>query len=216
MPAVTASVRFALAQQAIAAYLSRAEDIELIATASDGNEALRLAAKQQPDVAIVDIHMPNMDGIELTRRFTTPPSTIRVVCFTALGDDGVMREALQAGASGFLLKTDSPDLVLHGVRTAYTGEALVSPKLVAAILAHSFQRSEPPRHLSSTERELLGLIGIGLSNAQIAQRLYLAPSTVKTYVSRLLTRLERPNRAALATLAYEWGLIDEQKSRDIQ
>lgn len=196
-----------LAQQAIQTYLSRPSDIELVGIAGDGIEALQLAAEVQPDVAIVDIHMPRMGGIELTERLTTPPSSIRVVCFTALGDDRVMLQALNAGASGFLLKSDSPGLILHGVRSAYSGDALVSPKLVATVLANTRLRSKPPE-LSDTDRELLSLIGRGLSNAEIAQELYLATSTVKTYVSRLLSRLNRPNRASLAALAHEWGLVD--------
>lgn len=195
-----------LAQQAIRTYLSRPSDIELVGVAGDGVEALEVAAEVQPDVAIVDIHMPRMGGIELTERLTAPPSAIRVVCFTALGDDRVMLEALNAGASGFLLKSDSPGLILHGVRSAYSGDALVSPKLVAAVLANTRIRSTPP-DLSDTDRELLTLIGRGLSNAEIAQELFLATSTVKTYVSRLLSRLDRPNRASLAALAHEWGLV---------
>lgn len=201
-----------LAQQAIETYLSHAGDMELVGLASDGESALTLAGETDPDVAIIDIHMPKLDGIEVTRRLTQPPFRTRVVCFTALGDDRVMLDAIHAGASGFLLKTDSPGLVLHGVRTAFSGEALVSPKLVAAVLANSVRRVEPPRHLSATERELLVLIGQGLSNAEIAERLFLAPSTVKTYVSRLLARLDKSNRAALATLAHEWGLMDRSRN----
>lgn len=197
-----------LAQQAIKTYLSRSADIELVGVAGDGVEALELAPTLNPDVAIVDIHMPRMGGIELTERLTTPPSPIRVVCFTALGDDRVMLQALNAGASGFLLKSDSPGLILHGVRSAFSGDALVSPKLVAAVLANRRGQSPPPPDLSATDKELLGLIGRGLSNAEIAQELYLATSTVKTYVSRLLGRLERPNRASLAALAHEWGLVE--------
>ena len=198
-----------LAQQAIKTYLSRPSDIDLVGVAGDGVGALELAKEVQPDVAIVDIHMPRMGGIELTQLLTTPPSAIRVVCFTALGDDRVMLQALNAGASGFLLKSDSPGLILHGVRSAFSGDALVSPKLVATVLANTRIRSTPP-DLSDTDRELLSLIGKGLSNAEIAQELYLATSTVKTYVSRLLSRLDRPNRASLAALAHEWGLVDVQ------
>lgn len=200
-----------LAQRAIDTYVSRATDIELIAVAQDGQEAVELAESLRPDVAIVDIHMPRLNGIEVTRRITAAPLDVKVVCFTALGDDRLMLEALDAGASGFLLKTDSPGLVLHGVRTAFSGESLVSPKLVASVLSTRMRRLNPPRQLSSTERDLLCLIGLGLSNAEIAERLYLAPTTVKTYVSRLLTRLERPNRASLAILAHEWGLMDDDQ-----
>lgn len=202
-----------LAQQAIQTYLSRSSDIELVGVASDGVEALSLIGQAQPDVAIIDIHMPRMGGIELTERLTAPPSAIRVVCFTALGDDRVMLQALNAGASGFLLKSDSPGLILHGVRSAYSGDALVSPKLVASVLANVRPQSVPPSDLTDTDRELLALIGRGLSNAEIAQELYLATSTVKTYVSRLLSRLDRPNRASLAAIAHEWGLVGGANAR---
>lgn len=203
-----------LAQQAIATYLMRTADIELVGSASDGAEALDLARRLQPDVVIVDIHLPTLDGIELTARLTAPPSTMRVVCFTALGDDRVMHRALTAGASGFLLKSDSPGLILHGVRSAFSGDALVSPKLVAKILASGRARSAPPPSLSRIDRDIMRLVGRGRSNAEIADELYLAPSTVKTYVSRLLGRLGKPNRAALAAQAHEWGLVDDRSGVD--
>ena len=195
-----------LAQQAIKTYLSRSADIELVGVAGDGVEALELAPTVNPDVAIVDIHMPRMGGIELTERLTTPPSSIRVVCFTALGDDRVMLQALNAGASGFLLKSDSPGLILHGVRSAFSGDALVSPKLVAAALANRRGQSSPPPDLSATDKELLGLIGRGLSNAEIAQDLYVSEATVKTHVSNLLQKLGARDRVAAVVYAHRHGL----------
>ena len=193
------------AQEAVRAYLSRASDMELVGVAGDGEEALATARAVVPDVAIVDIHMPRLDGITVTARLV--PLGVKVVCFTALGDDRTLIRALDAGASGFLLKSDNPGLILHGVRSAYSGDALVSPKLVSALLRGTVTRSEPPAHLTDVDRQLLGLIGSGLSNAEIAEQMHLAPSTIKTYVSRLLSRLDRPNRAALAALAYEWRLV---------
>ena len=197
-----------LAQRAIETYLARATDLELVGIASDGAEAVRLAEDLLPDVAIVDLHMPHLDGIEVTARITALPVNCRVVCFTALGDDRSLVRALEAGASGFLLKSDNPGLVLHGVRSAYSGDALVSPKLVASLLRTVASRhTPPPDHLTDSDKELLGHVGRGLSNAEIAELLFLSPSTVKTYVSRLLSRLEQPNRAALAALAHTWGLV---------
>lgn len=151
----------ALAQQALAMYLMRVPDIELVGTAPDGESAVRLASQLCPDVVIVDIHLPKMDGIELTARLTAPPARTRVVCFTALGDDRIMHRALDAGASGFLLKSDSPGLILHGVRSAFSGDALVSPKLIASVLAASRLRSTPPPTLTRVDRDLLRLIGRG-------------------------------------------------------
>lgn len=197
-----------LAQHAVKTYLSRATDIELVGVASDGAEAIRLARELTPDVAIVDLHMPQLDGIEVTAQITPPPLCCRVVCFTALGDDRTLLRAIQAGASGFLLKSDNPGLILHGVRSAYSGDALVSPKMVSSILrAATTRHTPPPAHLTDSDKQLLGHIGRGLSNADIATEMFLAPSTVKTYVSRILARLEQPNRAALAALAHSWGLV---------
>ncbi|MFV0429826.1 MAG: response regulator [Arachnia sp.] len=196
-----------LARHAIETYLARANDIELLEMAHDGEAAVRMAQELKPDVAIVDIHMPKLDGVEVARELSKPPLNCKVVCFTALGDETTMMDALAAGASGFLLKSDNPGLILHGVRSAYSGDSLVSPKLVAELLRHTPARSRPPVHLSDADRHLLTLIGRGLSNAEIAEELYLSPATVKTYVSRLLARLERPNRTSLAALAHEWGLV---------
>lgn len=197
-----------LAQMAIQTYLSRAGDMELVATAGDGVEALGLLEEARPDVAIVDLHMPRLDGVELTSRLTAANPPVKVLIFTALGDDDTLARALQAGASGFLLKSDSPGLVLHGIRSAHSGDSLVSPKLVASLLRRGgVAQSAPPASVTETDRRLLGLVALGLSNAEIASEMFLAPSTVKTYISRLLARLDRPNRAALAALAYEWDLV---------
>ncbi len=198
-----------LAQHAIQTYLSRANDIELVGIASNGAEAIQLAEELLPDVAIVDLHMPLVDGIEVTARITAPPSSCRVLCCTALGDDRSLLRALEAGASGFLLKSDNPALILHAVRSAYSGDALVSPKLVSSLLGSVASHQTPPDHLTDIDKELLGHIGRGLSNAEIASLMFLAPSTIKTYVSRLLGRLDQPNRAALAAAAHSWGLIPE-------
>ncbi len=202
-----------LAQHAVAAYLGRAPDLELVGTAADGPAALDLAGSCSPDVAVVDVNLPLLDGIQVTAALTSRPRPVRVVCFTALGDDRVLYRALQAGASGFLLKSDAPGLILHGIRSAFSGDSLVSPKLVASLLAAHRARSAPPPGLTQGDKDLLRLIGAGRSNAEIADELCLATSTVKTYVSRLLGRLERPNRAALAALAHEWGLVEPASTK---
>lgn len=203
----------ALAQRAIAAYLAVADGIQLVGVANDGLEAIQLATEVAADVAIVDIHMPRLNGIETTRRLTLSPFNLKVLCFTALASDELLMDALSAGASGFLLKSDSPELIQHGVRSAHSGDALISPQLVCQVLARVQTRTQPPADLSATEVDLVRLIGYGLTNAQIGTRLGYSISTVKTYVSRLLARLDRRNRAEIATLAYEWGLVDERKGQ---
>ncbi|PIE21166.1 MAG: DNA-binding response regulator [Arachnia propionica] len=196
-----------LALRALRAYLDKAADCVLVGAVTDGSSAVELARSVKPDVAVLDIHMPILNGIEVTRKLTAPDIGCAVVCFTAFGDDETMMAALAAGASGFLLKTDSPGLVLHSIRSAYTGDSLVSPKLLANLLRRNRSASEPPVDLSENDLRLIALVGQGLSNAEIAQEVFLAPSTVKTYVSRLLTRLDRPNRTSLAILAHDWGLV---------
>lgn len=192
--------------RAMTRYLEGASGIELIGIGADGHSALALAHDLHPDVAIVDIHLPGMDGVELTAALCAAPLQCRVVCYTALADDQTLRRALAAGASGFMIKTDSPGLVLHAIRSAYSGDALVSPKLLVRLLQHSLERSTPPESLSTRDLQLVKLIGDGLSNADIAEVMHLAPNTIKTYVSRLLARLDTPNRTSIARLAYQWRL----------
>ncbi|WP_341729742.1 response regulator transcription factor [Brooklawnia sp.] len=201
----------ALAQRAVATYLAAADGIELAGVAGDGLDAIRIAGDLDVDVAIVDIHMPRLNGIETTRRLTRAPFNLKVLCFTALASDTLLMDALSAGASGFLLKTDSPELIQFGVRSAHSGDALISPQLVYQVLARTQTHSQPPADLSITDVDLVRLIGYGLTNAQIGEQLGYSVSTVKTYVSRLLTRLDKRNRAEIATLANEWGLIGEHQ-----
>ena len=197
-----------LASQTLRTYLSGSTSIQVVGVAPDGRAAVQLAHEWKPDVAIVDMHMPHLDGIEVTRQITGEPLMCRVLIFTAMADEQVLAKALAAGATGFLLKSDHPHMVINGVLSAYSGDTLVSPKLVTSLLP-LLRRSVPPRDLPGRDRQLIALIGKGLSNADIAQEMHLAVSTVKSYVSRLLQRLDRPNRTALAALAYEWNLLDE-------
>lgn len=196
------------AQRAIAAYLAAPTDIDLIGVASDGVEALRLVSEASPDVLLTDIQMPGMGGVELIAKALALPSPPRALCFTAMDEEATMRAALEAGAGGFLLKVDPPELVVQAIRAVHDGEALVSPKLLAGVLRSFTRRGLPPAHLSSTEIDLVRLIGSGLDNIEISQALCLAPSTVKTYISRLLRRTDSRSRAQVAARAHQWGLAD--------
>ena len=198
-----------LARRAIRAYVGRSRDVELVAEAVDGIEALSAVREHHPDVLLTDIHMPQMTGVELIRKVFTLAEPPRVLCFTVLGDEHTMRTALEAGASGFLLKVDPPDMLLHGIRCAYHGDALVSPKLLASVLRQFQRHIHPPTELSAPELELVRLVGRGLDNGEISDEVFLAPSTVKTYVSRLLKKTDCRSRAQLAAKAHEWGLVEK-------
>lgn len=197
-----------LAQMAIQSYVSRVDDIEIVGSAPDGKPALELVKSLKPDVLLTDIHMPHMTGVELTKQVFALPDPPRVLCFTVLGDEHTMRTALEAGASGFLLKVDPPDMLIHGIRCAYNGDALVSPKLLASVLRQFQRHNTPPKELVASELELVRLVGMGMDNAEISNAVFLAPSTVKTYVSRLLKKTDCRSRAQLAAKAHEWGLVD--------
>ena len=197
-----------LAQMAIESYVARVDDIKIVGSATDGAPALELVKTLKPDVLLTDIHMPKMTGVELIRRVFTLAEPPRVLCFTVLGDEHTMRTALEAGASGFLLKVDPPDMLIHGIRCAYHGDALVSPKLLATVLKQFQRHVQPPSDLGAMELELVRLVGKGLDNTDISEAVFLAPSTVKTYVSRLLKKTNCRSRAQLAAKAPEWGLVD--------
>lgn len=195
-----------LAQRAIRTYLANVADIDLLAIADHGVEALELVRTLRPDVLVTDLHMPNMNGIELLQQVFAMPDPPKALCFTALGDEQSMRAAVSAGASGFLLKVDPPGLLIQAIRSAHVGDALVSPKLTAQMLRGIAPTGRAPRGLSDADRELLGLVGQGLDNGDIAATLHLAPSTIKTYVSRLLRKTNSRSRAQLAARAHEWSL----------
>ncbi|MDX3372798.1 response regulator transcription factor [Streptomyces sp. ME02-6991-2A] len=195
--------------------LSDEDDIEVVGEAADGEQAVALAHEQLPDVVLMDIRMPGTDGLEATRRITTDPrlAAVRVVILTTFDMDDHVYGALRAGASGFLVKDTEPMELLHGVRVVARGDALIAPAVTRRLISEFANRRKQPapsprlNALTDREREVMGLVGAGLSNDEIAARLVLSPATSKTHVSRIMTKLGVRDRAQLVILAYESGMI---------
>ncbi|HEY3263475.1 MAG TPA: response regulator transcription factor [Pseudonocardiaceae bacterium] len=191
-----------------------APDMEVVGEAADGAQAVELAARTRPDVVLMDIRMPVMDGLEATRRVTEHDDGVRVLVLTTFNIDEYVFEALRAGASGFLLKDALPDDLLNGIRVVAAGESLLAPHATRLLVRHFVTRSGPqppsPRAMQSLtdrERGVLRLIAEGLSNAEICAQLVITPATVKTHVSHLLTKLAARDRAQLVVAAYTSGFM---------
>jgi DNA-binding NarL/FixJ family response regulator len=187
-------------------------DLTVVGEASDGAEAVSATEKLGPDVILLDIHMPAMDGIEATRRILASGSTTRVLVLTTYDIDDYVYEALRAGASGFLVKDSPPERVTEAIRAVAAGNALLSPSVTRRLLdtvAATLPRNDksPLAGLSTQDTKLLRLIARGRTNTEIANELDLTTATVKTYVSRLFTRISARDRTHAVVLAYEHGLI---------
>jgi DNA-binding NarL/FixJ family response regulator len=201
-----------LVRAGFVALLTASEGIEVVGQAGQGEEGVRLARATRPDVVMMDVRMPVLDGIEATRQITADPALAqtRVVVLTTFGLDEYVFGALRAGATGFLLKDTPPEQLLQAIRVAADGEALLSPSITRRLIEAFAQAPVPVRHtgldLTDREADVLGLVARGLSNAQIAGELRIGPATVKTYVSRLLTKLDVSTRVHLVIRAYEAGL----------
>ena len=198
----------------LAQLLKRADDIEVVGETDDGLSGVEMARRLRPDVVLMDIRMPGLDGIEATRRIVADPNLAetKVVMLTTFDSDELIYESLRAGASGFLLKDIEPEDLRKGVRIVAAGEALLAPAVTRRLL-ESFTRSMSPERmdivegLTEREREVLTLVGKGRSNDQIAEELFLSPTTVKTHVNRTMTKLGVHDRAGLVVVAYESGLV---------
>ena len=193
-----------------------APDLEVVGEAATGAEAVEIAAREKPDVLLMDIRMPEMDGIEATRRITASGSTadVRVLILTTFDLDEYVYAALRAGASGFLLKDTPPADLLAAIRIVAAGDALLAPAVTRRLIAEFARRPEPGQRptgpledVTDREREVLTLIARGLSNAEIAQALHVTMATAKTHVGRLLAKLGARDRAQLVMVAYETGLV---------
>jgi DNA-binding NarL/FixJ family response regulator len=199
--------------------LEAAGDLEVVGEAVNGAQAVELARRERADVVLMDIRMPEVDGLEATERIAADDDLagVKVVILTTFESDENVYHALRAGASGFLVKDTEPEDLIRAIRVVARGDALLSPSVTRRLitnLASQPSRGEPRRELvhslsrlTEREREVLALVAEGLSNDEIAGRLYLSPLTTKTHVSRIMTKLDARDRAQLVVIAYESGLV---------
>jgi DNA-binding NarL/FixJ family response regulator len=205
----------ALVRAGFRALLDAEDDIEVVGEASDGLAAVRLAQATRPDVALMDIRMPGVDGLEATRRIAADPELagVHIIILTTFDLDEYVFEALRVGASGFLVKDTEPVDLLRGIRAVAGGDALLSPGVTRRLIAEFAGRARtpaPPRELATLtdrEREVMALVGAGMSNEEIAAQLFVSPATAKTHVSRAMVKLGARDRAQLVVFAYEAGLV---------
>jgi DNA-binding NarL/FixJ family response regulator len=208
------------------ALLDSRDDIEVVGEAATGAQALEQVRALDPDVVVMDIRMPEMDGLEATRRITTDPavSRTRVLVLTTFELDEYVFGALDAGASGFLLKGGEPADLIHAIRVVAAGDALLAPSVTRRLIDTYITTSQPAgqtdhevlEELTTREREVLGLVATGLTNAEIAQQLHLSPLTAKTHVSRILMKLGARDRVQLVVIAYRSGMVDGQSSQQLE
>jgi DNA-binding NarL/FixJ family response regulator len=193
--------------------LAGEDDIEVVAEASNGLEAVNKAARFHPTLVLMDIRMPELDGLEATRRILAADPAARILILTTFDLDEYVYEGLSAGASGFLLKDDPPEQLIAAIRTVAAGDALLSPTVTKRVIKRfaRIPRPVPPKgfdELTAREREILRLIASGLSNTEIAQELYISDTTVKTHVTHILQKLDLRDRVQAVVLAYQTGLFE--------
>ena len=206
----------ALVRSGFRALLGSQADLEVVAEAADGAEAVARTRELRPDVVLMDIRMPGHDGLAATRDITADPalSTVRVIVLTTFTEDSYVFDAIRYGASGFLVKDSEPADLITAIRVVHAGEALLAPAVTRTLIAEFAARSRPGaadasalRVLTDREREVVAQVAAGLSNDEIATCLYMSPTTAKTHVSRAMTKLGARDRAQLVVLAYESGLV---------
>jgi DNA-binding NarL/FixJ family response regulator len=202
-----------LLRAAFSSLIEAEDDLEVVGAAANGQQAAELAEKLMPDVVVMDVRMPVLDGIEATRLITRDRPGSRVLILTTFDLDEYVFEALRAGASGFALKSRPPEELLSGIRTVAAGEALLAPNVTRRLIAHFTGRTRPAAktpwgldELTEREREVLALVARGLSNAELAATLHVSLPTAKTHVSRILAKLGARDRTQLVILAYESGI----------
>ncbi|GGB39204.1 DNA-binding response regulator [Flexivirga endophytica] len=205
----------ALIRSGIRALLDAEDDITVVAEATDGNEAVALATRHRPDVVLMDVQMPRLDGIEATRRIVADPllPDVQVVMLTNYGVDEYVWGALRAGACGFVLKDTEPADLLHALHVAVDGDALLSPALTRRLISEFVARPQATRpdteavqRLTNREREVVALVATGMSNDEIAAQMVISPMTAKTHVSRAMTKIGARDRAGLVVFAFQTGL----------
>jgi DNA-binding NarL/FixJ family response regulator len=205
----------ALVRGGFRSLLDARDDIEVVGEAADGREVVSLAKTLVPDVVLMDIRMPELDGLEATRQIAADArlAGVRVVILTTFGLDEYLFDALRYGASGFLVKDTEPADLVTAVRVVAAGDSLISPGMTRRLIEEFAARAKPWRPekqlavLTEREREVLGLVAGGLNNDEIAERLYMSPATARTHVSRTMTKLGARDRTQLVVLAYETGLV---------
>ncbi|MCP3936535.1 MAG: response regulator transcription factor [Actinomycetia bacterium] len=204
-----------LMRAGIGLILNRTDGIEVVGEAPDGASALIVAEATKPDIVLMDIRMPGLDGIEATREMTSRGPRPRVIMLTTFDVDDYVFESLRAGASGFLLKRAAPDALIEGIRTVARGEGLLSPVMTRRLIEEFTLSSPRPneaekrvQRLTDREREVLKQIGRGLTNRELGEKLFIAESTVKTHIKRVLSKIAARDRIHAVVIAYESGLMD--------
>lgn len=206
----------AMIRSGLRALLAPERDIDVVDEASDGAQALEATHRHHPDIVVMDLRMPHMDGLEATRQIVADQrlASTRILVLTTYNDDELVFQAMRAGAGGFLLKDAEPTELLRGIRVVASGEALLAPSVTRRLIEAYTATPEPSapsgrllQLLTDREREVVALVGTGLSNSEIAQRLYISAATARTHVSRSMVKLGARDRAQLVVFAYETGLV---------